>query len=171
MTSGVEGLRRVFEGHWKNSHVPGLSVAVTDRRKILFSAGFGHEDAARRRPFTPRSAQPIASISKSFVALSLWRLEQEGKLDLDAPMQAYLPWMKVRSKFRPFTVREVLNHRSGLPVGQESPDGGIAGDALSGYEMRYAPDRAFRYSNAGYDLLGQVVARLRGKDLSTVVEE
>lgn len=133
----------------------GLVVAVTDRDRMRLVATRGYADIARKLPVTPDTRFAIGSISKSFTAIALMQMADEGRFDPDAPIARYLPDFHPRSKFAPITGHALLTHTSGLPnylAHVASMRFLIA--ALSDFEPRYAPGAHFWYSNTGYQLLG-----------------
>src|SRR3546814_12969618 len=80
-----------------------LVVAVTDRNRMLMVASHGFADIDRRTPATPGTRFAIGSISKSFTAVALMQMADEGRFDPDAPIARYLPDFRVRSAFAPIT--------------------------------------------------------------------
>src|SRR5215831_6728172 len=95
--------------------VPAFVVAVTDRRETLGSVAHGYSDIKAKTRATPDSRFPIGSISKSFTAMALMQLVDEGRLDPQAPVTRYLPWFSVRSTPAPIMIHHVLTHTAGLP--------------------------------------------------------
>src|SRR3546814_7242473 len=83
-----------------------LVVAVTDRNRMLMVASHGFADIDRRTPATPGTRFAIGSISKSFTAVALMQMADEGRFDPDAPIARYLPDFRVRSAFAPITDRK-----------------------------------------------------------------
>jgi len=99
----------------KQTRMPGVALGVVKADEIVHLKGFGKADSSGRavRPQTPFI---IGSLSKSFTALAIMQLVEAGKLELDAPVQRYLPWFRVADEEASarITVRELLNHTSGL---------------------------------------------------------
>jgi len=95
----------------QTNHLPGLGVAVAKDGRI-WSAGFGKADLEQNVPVTSQSMFRIASIGKWFTATATLRLVEQGKLDLDAPIQQYCP--QFPAKEWPITTREILSHMSGI---------------------------------------------------------
>src|SRR5271167_2042389 len=93
-------------------HVPGLSVAVVDRGRVIFTQGYGLADVENSVPATAGTIYRIASISKSITATAAMKLVEGGKLDLDIPIQTYCP--DFPKKPWPITARELLSHQSGI---------------------------------------------------------
>src|SRR3546814_5327888 len=83
-----------------------LVVAVTDRNRMLMVASHGFADIDRRTPATPGTRFAIGSISKSFTAVALMQMADEGSSDPAAPVARYLPDFRVRSAFAPITDRK-----------------------------------------------------------------
>lgn len=100
----------------KKSIIPGFSVVVVDTKGILYSKGFGYAAIKTKTPFTPNTIQLIASISKTFMAFCIMKLVDEGKLKLDDPINAVLPFKIVNPHFPdiPITVRHIVTHTSGI---------------------------------------------------------
>lgn len=94
------------------NHIPGLSVAVVENGAEDWSAGFGSADLENSVPATAHTLYRLASISKSITATGAMLLWQQGKLDLDAPVQKYCPAFP--QKDAPVTTREVLGHVAGI---------------------------------------------------------
>lgn len=153
-------------------HVPGAAVAIVRDQDLAWAEGFGLADIASRRPMTPDTLFGVASISKTFTGAAIVQLRDEGKLALDDPLAKFIPEFKAVTcrygHIDDVTQRRLLTHLSGL-VG-ESPTahwrssifptmdeilGGLAKSALV-----IEPHSAFKYSNLGFALLGEVVARV-----------
>ncbi|MGZ3603256.1 MAG: serine hydrolase domain-containing protein, partial [Ktedonobacterales bacterium] len=100
----------------ETAHIPGLSVAIVKGDQIVYLKGYGQADSSGRQ-VTPQTPFIIGSISKTFTALAVMQLVESGKVELDAPVQRYLPWFRVADPqaSAQITVRSLLNHTSGLP--------------------------------------------------------
>ncbi len=109
----------------------------------------------------------IGSISKSFVALALLQLRDEGKLDLERPVTDYLPWLRIESKFGPITVHHLLTHTTGLPGAGDV----FQSDPELAHLAAYAPGEHFHYNNAMYDTLGILAWTLDGRELPELLRE
>jgi len=95
-------------------HIPGLAVAIVSNGEVVYQQGIGN--AAIGRAVTPSTPFVLGSLSKSFTALAIMQLVEADKLDLDTPVQRYIPWFRVRNGAAspPITVRHLLNHTSGI---------------------------------------------------------
>ncbi len=101
--------------------VPGVSVAVVENGAFEWSAGFGTADLENFVPATSRTLYRLASISKPITATAAMLLWQQGKLDLDAPIQKYCPAFPLKDA--PITTRELLGHLGGIRhYKKNSPD-------------------------------------------------
>lgn len=142
---------------------PGVALAITDTRRALGSVADGWANLERRIPVGSHHRFQIGSISKGFTALAILQQHEEGRIDLDAPVTAYLPWFEVRSDFDPITIHHLLSHTSGLVQGTD-----FTGDAVSEvWSLRetvvgFPPGERFLYSNVAYKALGLVLASVTG---------
>jgi hypothetical protein len=105
----------------------------------------------------------VASIGKAMTAVALLREHQAGRLDLDAPVHRYLPWLPLATPFGPISVRHLLAHTAGIVTGLEgSPSPAGEALALAHTPPGWPPGRRARYSNVGYAVLGLVLERVAG---------
>lgn len=150
----------------------GLTVALTDRRQTLFTAGVGYADLSARSPARVDTTFQIGSIGKSMTALVLLQLVQAGRLDLNAPINTHLPWLAMPSRYGPITLRHLLSHTAGLPSGTDfTPAARYEGYALRDTEAAWEPGSRFHYSNTGYKLLGWLLEDVTGRDYGSVIRE
>src|SRR4051794_9702540 len=170
----LAGARATITDLMARHRIPGLTVAVTDADRLLHAEGFGHADLATGRPATADTGYPWFSMSKIATATAALRLADEGRLDLDAPGRAVVPTFAPRSGAQPRT-RQLLNHTAGaanpLPVRwvlpADAPDAAVDAFvrrllARHGRPTRPA-DGPARYSNLGYLVLAEVIARTTGE--------
>src|SRR5438034_6655924 len=96
-------------------HIPGVALGLVHNDQIVHLRGFGSADQSGRA-VTPHTPFILASLSKSFTALAIMQLVEAGKVELDAPVQRYLPWFRVADEEASgaITVRHLLHHTSGL---------------------------------------------------------
>jgi CubicO group peptidase (beta-lactamase class C family) len=99
----------------KESHIPGMQVAVVQHGKLVLTRAYGLADVQHSVPVTTKTPFSIASITKAFTGVAIMQLVEEGKgkLDLDAPVSRYLSSLPVA--WRPVTIQQLLTHVSGLP--------------------------------------------------------
>jgi len=138
--------------HMAEVGAPGMTLALADRDGLLRSSQYGFADVKAGIKVGPQTLFEIGSISKSFVAITVLQLAEEGKLDLHKPVTNYLPWLKIESKFSPFTTHHLLSHTSGLsglPLLLRT-----AGTTLG---VSFEPGTKWVYSNIGYGVLGLLI--------------
>jgi CubicO group peptidase (beta-lactamase class C family) len=161
--------------------VPGLAVGVVKDGRTVYARGFGIADPETGRPVTARSLFHVASVSKTFTAAAVVQLAEDDRIDLDAPIRAYLPSFRLADDgFLVITVRQLLTHTSGMPdvldYGWETPEDDDAAleryvRSLVGTRMIADPGARWSYSSMGYDVLGQLVASLSGRSFETHMRE
>ena len=171
----VDGLVRAV---MKKNHVPGLAIGVVHEGKTLVLRGYGAADREDEIPVTPDTIFRAYSIAKLFTGLEVVRLAQEGRMDLDAPVESVVPeWpgMQVAEAGRPVTVRHLLAHRGGLPRNSNfHPDGGVpledalrlAVESMADVPAPRLPGVRYQYSNIGYNVLGRALEVSRNKSFA-----
>ncbi|SDI20787.1 serine hydrolase domain-containing protein [Chryseobacterium jejuense] len=94
----------------------GFSVSIVNDQTTLYQKGFGFSDAAAGKPYTVKTIQNIASVSKTFVGIALLKAQELGKLNLDDPVQKYVPFKVVNPQFPqvPITIRQLATHTSSI---------------------------------------------------------
>ncbi len=148
--------------------MPGIAAGVAHNGELVWTDGIGSADLASAE--TPPDSDTqflIASNTKTFTAVLLMRLRDEGKLTLDDTVDQHIP----DSEHRGVTVRQLLSHVSGMqrePVGDvwdalEFPDSRALVEGWNDAERILMPHHTWHYSNLGYSLLGEVVTRLDGR--------
>jgi len=154
---------------WLAKGIPGLAVAVAVDGKLVYSEGFGYADLEQRVPAWPTTKFRIGSISKPLTAVGLMELVEAGKVDLDAPVQKYVP--SFPDKGAVITVRMVAGHLGGIRhykddefTIQKHYDNVL--DGLKIFEndpLVSPPGTKFNYSSYGYNLLSAVVESASGE--------
>ena len=144
---------------------PGMTLAIATRDGLLRASAHGLADMKAGVRVQPNTLFEIGSISKSFVALSLLQMREEGKFDTTKPITTYLPWLKIDSKYAPITGHHLLSHTSGLPDGVPLELIGPDQPLWTGF----APGERFAYSNVGYDLLGLVLEAIDRQPMARVL--
>lgn len=146
----------------KQGGVPGGALVIVRGDRIVHVRGFG--TAGPTTPFY------LGSTTKSFTALAVLELADEGRVDLDAPVQRYIPWFTLADSVfsRGITVRQILMHSGGIPgrAGEYFLDDPDTSAAAAERHVRrlagVAPVHGFQYSNANYVTLGLVVEAASG---------
>jgi CubicO group peptidase (beta-lactamase class C family) len=162
-----EGLDGYIAAYMQEMNAPGLTLGLTDVEQTLRTAGFGYADVDLKQAVTTDHLFQIGSITKSFVALVLLQLRDEGKLDLQKPVLDYLPGLPISTEFGPVTAHHLLTHTSGLPDNL----GVFAADPAARLVQGFKPGEHFHYCNAGFDMLGLLASKLDGRPWRVCVEE
>src|SRR5437879_561146 len=102
-------------GYMTAMNAPGLTLGLADSHRTLRTSSYGFADVDKRLAVNERHLFQIGSISKSFVALVLLQMQDEGKLDPQTPVLDYLPQLPLDARFGPVTIHHLLTHTSGLP--------------------------------------------------------
>jgi len=159
----------------KAGRLPSLAAAVFRGDELVWSDAVGVADAEKKVEATPDTQYAVASITKTFTAVSVMQLRDAGRLDLEEPLSRYLPEAAHGSP----TLRRMLAHASGLqrePPGEvwetlEFPGEEELLGRLAEAEQVLPPRAAWHYSNLAYALLGHVVARVSGTPFRDYVQE
>ena len=151
---------------------PGLALALTDRDATLTVRTYGLADLAAQRPVTPDTLFEIGSISKSFTALAILQLVDEGRIELDAPADRYLPWLEIprADGHGPVTISHFLSHTAGIVSGIDAtPEATFEVWTLRDLPTFSAPGERFHYSNLGYRVLGLVLEVIEGRSYPEII--
>ncbi len=159
---------------WK---VQGLAVAIVKDGEVIFSQGFGKRDVAQNLDVTPQTLFPIASCTKAFTTTALAMLADEGKLDWDTPLRAYLPAFKLYDTVAAerLTPRDIVTHRSGLPRHDLAWYNSSASRQELFERLQYLePTKDFRtlwqYQNLMYMVAGYLVGQISGQSWEEFVQ-
>ena len=159
----VEQARALVRADVAERGYPGIAIAVSVDGETVWSEGFGHADLEHRVPMSPSVKFRVGSISKSMTAASVAALVEDGRLDLDAPIQQYVP--SFPEKAHPITTRQLGGHLGGIRhyQGNENfirdPYATVL-DGLSIFAddpLLHAPGTAFAYTSHGFNLISAVV--------------
>ncbi len=158
--------------------IPGAEVALISGGEVVWSQGFGTAEIETNRPVEPDTLFQAASISKPFTAWAVMKLVEEGKMDLDAPIETYLKrWHLPESEFDhdQVTIRRLLTHSAGLSIARYKglpPDAEVPPldvafqqmtEAGTGIFVENTPGKEFRYSDSNFLLLMMAIEDLTGE--------
>lgn len=164
-----------------SGEVPSISIAVAKDGEIIWEESFGYSDLENQIKATPHTKYRSASIAKTITATGLMTLVEQGLVDLDKPILEYIPDISMKSfvgNEEEITVRQILNHRSGLApyCAQYFEDDNE--EPLDFHEIanRYGifafpPDWTYIYSNLGYELAGYLITQVSGINYSEYIQE
>lgn len=158
---------------------PSVSIAVLRRTDTLLLRAYGIANLEWDVPATPATVYRVGSVTKQFTAALVMQLVDSGRVRLDDSIGAPLPSLPAR--WRPVTVRQLLNHTSGIPSYTGSPIGrrrlveDLPPDSIvlatAGDTLDFAPGTRWSYDNTGYLLLGMLLEKVTGKPYETLLEE
>lgn len=165
----VDGMYKMYA---EKNHFPGYAFGIMLDGKLVYSGSGGYTDLAKKVPATTRSMFRIASMSKSFTAMAILKLRDEGKLKLDDPVWTFIPQMKgqkLTTDAPEITVRNLLTHSAGFPEDNPWGDRQLADtdeDLLAlishGISFSNDPGIAYEYSNLGFAMLGYIIKKVSG---------
>lgn len=187
--AAIQRLERFTFDKMAESNLPGLSLALIEGEAVTYARGFGLRDLARGLPATPDTLYGIGSVTKSFTALAVLKLAEEGNLSLDDPVARYLPF-PYRPKGQTVRLHHLLSHTAGLPAlaygeaiirhangigGKYLPIGGPKDiltfmDGAEAWEEA-APGERWFYFNEGYAILGLIIEQVSGKPYAEYLRE
>jgi CubicO group peptidase (beta-lactamase class C family) len=163
---------------WDRPGSPGMSLAVSQHGKIIYSHGYGFADLGRNIKNDAETVFHAASLSKQFTAMAIMLLVDKGKLSLNDDVRKFIP--QVASAIPKITIREMLHHTSGMRdswvlatmAGWRLSDDTITEqDVVDGFvahmkTLNFKPSSDFSYSNTPYALASLIVKKLSGQSLA-----
>src|SRR3954469_12009647 len=171
LAASYQEIDRLFRDYAASAHVPGAAWGIIIDGQLAHTGVTGYRDVPSKAPVTPDTVFRIASMTKSFTAIAILKLRDEGKLSLDDPAEKYVPEMKAlvypTSDSPKITIRHLLSHAEGFP--EDNPwgdqqladsDEQLAKLIEAGIPFSNAPGIAYEYSNFGFAILGRVVANI-----------
>jgi CubicO group peptidase (beta-lactamase class C family) len=154
------------------------SVMVARGNEVLFEDGYGMANLEHNVRNTPQTKFRIGSTTKQFTAAAVLQLQEEGKLDVDAPVSTYLPDYPNGAQI---TVHQLLNHTAGIPNYTDFPDfletitqPATLDELATRFKdepLEFTPGERYKYSNSGYILLTQIIERVSGQRYMEYVQE
>ncbi len=155
------------------------TVLLARDGKTLFVKGYGFADEQARVPNSAATRYPIASIAKPFTAVLVLQLQKRGALSIADPVCKHL--QPCPDAWKDITLRRLLMHRSGIPDYTSGPDflakmrtPRSADEIIASFRdlpLESPPGEKYRYSNAGYFVLGAVIEKVSGKRYEELLEE
>jgi CubicO group peptidase (beta-lactamase class C family) len=163
----INRAREVVADLIKKKQIPGFSIAIACRGKIVWSEGFGVADLEQGVLVTPLTRFRLGSVSKLLTAAGLARLVEEGKLELDAPIQRYVPSFPMKPW--PITTRQLAGHMSGIRHYQRGDFSGLLAGAphfesvtngltiFRDDPLMFEPGTSYAYSSYGWNLISAAI--------------
>ncbi len=165
----LQKLQDAIASEVQQKQLPAFSIALVDGDQTVWAAGFGFQDAAQQVPATADTVYRVGSVSKLFTDIAVMQLVEAGQLDLDAPVQNYLPELKPANRWGvPITLRQMMSHQSGMvrepPVGNyfdpTEPTLQQTIASLNQTALVYRPETKTKYSNAAIAVVGAVLEKM-----------
>lgn len=173
----IAAFEEFAERQMKRDRITGMSVAVL-QGDSLWARGFGFADVENQVPATEKSSYRTASVIKPMTAVAAIRLAEMGKLDLDAPVQKYVPYFPDKGKT--ITIRQLLAHMGGISHYRDYRVEGYirepkntreAIDIFAAFDLVNEPGSAYSYSSYGYNLVGAAIEGATGQKYADVMRE
>ena len=163
--NSMRTLDRFIAGYCAAMNAPGLTLGLANAEGPIRVASYGYVDLAAKVPVATSHLFEIGSITKSFVALIVLQLHEEHKIDLQAPIRTYLPWLAMETRYGDILIHHLLTHSSGMP--DDAPL--IPSSPERRAQQTLKPGSEFHYSNWGYDVLGRLIETVDGRPWQAAV--
>ena len=170
-------LEQFIAAEMQRQEMPGLSMAIVGP-DFTWAKGFGFADLENRVPAAEQSSYRMASVTKPMTAIAIMDLVEEGKIDLDAEVQTYVPWFP--KKQYPVTIRQLLGHIGGMSHYKNyNVEGRIrepkntreAIAIFQDFDLIAEPGTKYNYSSYGFNLLGAVIESATGRPYGEFMRE
>jgi len=174
-------IEKMVEKYAADNHFPGYSFGIVLDGKLVFTKSGGYTNLQSKTAATTGSMFRIASMSKSFTAMAIVKLRDEGKLNLEDAVSKYIPELKNQGLTKdaaPITIRDLLTHSAGFP--EDNPWGDRQLEKTSqeflafikkGIHFSTASGTSYEYSNVGFTMLGYIIEKVTGKNYGTYIKE
>lgn len=171
----VDSVDTIVQAHMRSEHIPGVTIAVVIRGKVVLSKGFGLANMELNSPATSESAYCIGSVSKQLIAAGILLLAQEGKLKLSDEIRQYYP--KAPPTWDGITLRHLLSHTSGLiresPVfdATELKPDSVLVEAAFPLPLVFPVGTKWQYCNVGYFALADIIRKVSGESWAAFIKQ
>src|SRR6266852_4189929 len=180
MTSGIAQALPLLDAWTAHSvmqqHVPSVALTVVHGDRPVWTKAFGYAEMSAKTAATPQTPYRIGSVTKTFTALAILQLHEDGKLRLDDRVRDHLTTTAIHARnigLLDVTIRELLTHSSGLQrdlPGTWWTQPSFPAQFPDHFSATYASSTEWKYSNVGYALLGEVIAAASGDPWARHVE-
>ena len=177
--------------------IPGLTIAMIKDNQVIYRRGFGTKDlennVPKKHPITPDTKLEMSSCTKSFTALAIMQLYEQGKLNVNDPVKKHLKWFQLGFPDNPITIHHLLTHSSGIPglhgfwstvrlrdfnqedappmVPFSSKEDIILFINSAQNEVLFRPGEKYLYFNMGYSLLGMIIKEVSGEEYEDYIHK
>ena len=175
-------VEKIYKDYAEKNHFPSISFGVIAGGQLVYSGSVGISNLAAKTSATPKTLFRIASMSKSFTAMAILKLRDEGKLSLTDPVSKYVPEMNkagALTKDAPaITLQNLLTMSAGFPEDNpwgdrqlDDTDEELLKQVEAGISFSNVPGVAYEYSNLGFALLGKIVTTVSGQPYQKYITE
>lgn len=175
-------LEALMAKYAKENHIPGIAYGIVVDNELIIASATGLLDVAKNTPAETTSAFRIASMTKSFTAMAIMKLRDEGKLALNDPVAKYVPEMATLQYLTEdapvIDIENLLTMTAGFPEDNpwgdrqlDEPDQMLLELISEGISFANAPSMQFEYSNTGYAILGHIVSKVSGQSYQEYIKE
>jgi CubicO group peptidase (beta-lactamase class C family) len=182
MESAFPVLDKVYKDYMEKNHFPSIAFGVVANGKLVYSNSFGFADVEKKNPASSKAMYRIASMSKSFTAMAILKLRDEGKLSLTDPVSKYVPEFakagSLTADAQAINIQHLMTMAAGFP--EDNPwgdrqladtDADLVGLVAQGISYSNVPGVAYEYSNLGFGLLGKIIGNVSGKPYQQYITE
>jgi CubicO group peptidase (beta-lactamase class C family) len=181
----LEELQKAIQQEIDKNHLPGAGVALISRGELLWCGGFGVADLASKKPIACDTEFRVGSISKSFVALALLKLQEQGKINLEARLHDVAPEIPAKNSWEaahPVRIVNILEHTAGF----DDMEAAEVYNVRDPYDypllqvfqrfqepqhVRWPPDTRMSYSNPGYGIAGYLIEKMSGQPYDQYIRD
>lgn len=180
--SAIAQFDEIFEAHRQNRKIPGLAYGIVVDSQLVHANAFGTVDLENNRPASIATDFRIASMTKSFTAMAILKLRDEGKLSLEDPVTKFIPEMAqityLTQDAAPIDIENLLTMTAGFPEDNAWGDRQLSeSDQMlmdlvkQGVTFSNVPSYQYEYSNLGYALLGNIISKVAGISYQQYLKE
>ncbi|AOV07076.1 serine hydrolase domain-containing protein [Sporosarcina ureilytica] len=171
-------LEKAINAIMKRDQIPGAAVAISKDNEVIFAKGFGKANIENNEKVTPNTIFGTASITKSFTALAIIKLEEEGKLALDDAVKKHLPQFELNGyeNIEAIKIHHLLSHTTGIPtIERKEQLKEFTGHLLylkeADIQPLGEPGAYFCYNNDMFLLLGAIIERVTGQNYKEFIKK
>jgi len=181
LPGAVTVLDTIIRNNLRQQRIPGAAVALVHEGRVIFSRCYGYGDTRGKVAITEDTYFMLGSLTKSFTALAVLKLIEQGKIDPNIDIKNYVPGFSIKSLYDGetlITVNHLLAHTSGLMIdyyvhltGEKKYSNADFLSQLRKEYLCFKPGSACKYSNIGYRLLGMIIEQVTGERFESYLEK
>jgi CubicO group peptidase (beta-lactamase class C family) len=182
LTNTFPVVEKIYRDYAVQNHFPGLAFGIVSEGKLIYAGAFGVLNVETKKPADSKTIFRIASMSKSFTAIAILKLRDEGRLNLQDPAAQYISQLKnvryLTQDSPAITIEHLLTMSAGFPEDNPWGDRQLADTQeellaliTNGIAFSNTPGITFEYSNLGFAVLGQIITNITGKPYQEYITE